>query len=233
MPKLPDKNKNYQTLKKFCQKSGADFFGVADIRPIKETIVLSKKLISSLDYAISLGVKLSRGVLEDVEDKPTRLYFHHYRTVNVCLDQLALGVARFIEDKGFRAVPIAASQILDWQKQSAHLSHKRLAILSGLGWLGRNNLLVTAKAGSQLRLVTILTDMPFKLDKEQSFGCGDCRLCINACPAEAIKDAPENFDHQACFLKLKEFQREKLVDQYICGVCVQVCKGKPNIRAQA
>ena len=41
---------------------------------------------------------------------------------------------------------------------------------------------------------------------------------------EDSKENPEDFDHQACFEKLKEFQKKRLVDQYICGVCVNVCK---------
>lgn len=221
-----DKNKNYLSLKKFCLEEGADLFGVADIKEIKKDFALSANILGKLDRAICLGVRLSGAVLEEISNAPTRLYFHHYKTANVFLDQLAFNASKYIQKKSYLALAIPASQILDWQNQKAHLSHKHLGVLSGLGWIGRNNLLVNKDLGSQFRLVTILTDMPLKIDKPVKNDCGSCRLCINVCPAQAIKDNPSEFEHLKCFEKLKEFQKQKLVDQYICGVCVNLCKGK-------
>ncbi len=221
-----DKIKNYASVKKFAQKEGIDLFGVADIRGIKGEFQALESLVKDLESAICLGARLSAAILSEITNAPTRLYFHHYRTVNAYLDQTALKVANFIQRKGFRALPIPASIILNWENQTAHLSHKKLGVLAGLGWIGRNNLLVNEKIGSQLRLATILTDMPIRTDKPSKKGCGVCRLCVKACPAQAIKESPVDFDHIKCFEKLKEFQRQKLVDQYICGVCVNICKGR-------
>lgn len=221
-----DKNKDYLDLKKFCTTEGADLFGVADISGAKEGFMLGAKALEKLDRAVCLGVRLSQGVLNEISNQPTRLYFHHYRTANMFLDQLAFKVASFIQKKGFLALPIPASQIVDWQNQKAHLSHKKLAVSAGLGWIGRNNLLVNKELGAGLRLVSILTDMPLGTDKPQKQGCGTCRFCVKICPAGAIKESPEEFDHLKCFEKLKEFQKQRLTDQYICGVCVNVCRGK-------
>ena len=221
-----DKTKNYTTLKKFTQEQGVDLFGVADIRDIRKEFQLLESLANGLDKAVCLGARLSTSVLSEISDAPTRLYFHHYRTVNAYLDQTALKVCNFIQRKGFKALPIPASIILDWENQTAHLSHKKLGVLAGLGWIGRNNLLVNEKIGSQFRLATILTDMPLKLDKPVKKDCGICHFCVKMCPAQAIKESPSDFDHLKCFEKLKEFQRQKLVDQYICGVCVNLCKGR-------
>lgn len=203
-----------------------DLFGVADIHKIKKDFALSPKVLEKLDYAVCLGVRLSAGILDEISDSPTRLYFHHYRTLNALLDQLALKTSNYIQRKGFQALPIPASQILDWEKQKGHLSHRQLGVLAGLGWLGRNNLLVNKTLGSQFRLATILTNMPLKLDEPVKKDCGNCRLCVTICPSGAIKDKPLDFDYIRCFEKLKEFQRQHLVDQYICGVCVRICKGK-------
>ena len=222
MPKL----ENYRKIKKFCLEWGADLFGAAEISSLKGTFVITPKIVEGLQSAISLGVRASCEVLGEIEQQPTKLYFHHYRTINMFLDQLALRLANFIQNSGFNALPIPASQIVDWQKQTAHLSHKKIGLLAGLGWLGRNNLLVNKNLGSQFRLVTILTNMPLKSDKPLENDCGDCRLCVTICPSGSIKKNPLEFDHLACFEKLKEFQRQKLVDQYICGVCINICKGK-------
>jgi len=220
-----EKNKNYLELKKFSQGQGADLFGVADISDIKKDFLLSQKLLEKLDKAVCLGLRLSESILEEIENAPTRLYFHHYRTVNALLDQIALKTSNYIQNKSYLALPIPASQILDWQNQKAHLSHKKLGVLAGLGWIGRNNLLVNQTFGSQFRLVSILTDMPLRIDKPVIKDCGDCRFCVKICPSGAIKDEPSEFDHIKCFEKLKEFQKQRLVDQYICGICVKVCKG--------
>ena len=221
-----DKNKNYTQLKKFAKSLGIDLFGVADISKIKNDFVLSDKLIKKIDKAIVLGVRLSGGILEEIADHPTKLYFHHYRTLNAFLDQAALRLTNVIQDKGFLALSIPASQILDWQNQKAHLSHKKLGYFAGLGWIGRNNLLVNAVFGSRLRLVTVLTEMPLKIDRPVRQNCGSCLLCIKVCPAGAIKENKTDFDHLRCFEKLKEFQKLRLADQYICGICVKACTGR-------
>ena len=219
-------HKNYSTLKKLSAEAGLDLFGVADIKSIKKDFRISPQILEKLDKAVCLGVRLSGSILGEISLAPTRLYFHHYRTVNAFLDQAALKITNYIQKKGFLALPIPASQILDWEKQLAHLSHKELGVLAGLGWIGRNNLLVNPGLGSQIRLASILTDMPLKTDKPTKQACGSCRLCIEACPVNAIKESPSDFEHLICFEKLKDFQKQRLVDQYICGVCVNACRGE-------
>jgi len=226
MPKDTRLEKNYQLLKKFCLSLGIDLFGVGDISDIKREIRISQEVLDDLDRAVCLGVRLSGSILQEITNAPTRLYFHHYRTVNAFLDQASLKACNYIQAKGFRALPIPASIILDWENQKGHLSHRHIGVLAGLGWIGRNNLLVNKELGSQFRLSTILTDMPLKADKPIENSCASCRICVKLCPAQAIKDNPSDFDYLKCFDKLKEFQRQRLVDQYICGVCVKVCKGK-------
>jgi epoxyqueuosine reductase QueG len=216
---------NYTGLKRFCGALSVDLFGVADVGRINKEFQISQKALEGIDRAVCLGAVLSESILEDIEASPTRLYFHHYRTVNAFLDQAALRVCGYIRKKGYRALAIPASQILDWQAQKAHLSHKRIGYLAGLGWIGRNNLLVNKAFGSQFRLVTVLTNMPLKADKPARQDCADCRLCVEACPCGAIGENPSDFDHLKCFEKLKDFQKQRLVDQFICGVCVKACRG--------
>jgi len=168
---------------------------------------------------------LSDAVLDDIPDHPTQIYFHHYRQMNFFLDRCALLVADHIQKQGFTSLAIAASQLIDWDKQRAHLSHKRVGRAAGLGWFGRNNLLVNPELGARLRLVTVLTDMPLEPDAPLGRDCGPCHACAAACPAGAIKDTREAFDHLACFEKLKEFRKKGYTTQFICGICVRDCRG--------
>ncbi|MFA4842632.1 MAG: hypothetical protein WC658_02215, partial [Candidatus Omnitrophota bacterium] len=62
-----EKNKNYQALKRFCQQQGADLFGVADTSAIKKDFALSQDLRNKFNRAVCVGVRLSSGILEDIE----------------------------------------------------------------------------------------------------------------------------------------------------------------------
>jgi len=221
---------NYQRVREEALKWGADLFGVADIRGRQwQVLELPPTITEDLPFGISMGIRLASGVLELIEDHPTLFYLHHYRQANYILDQIAFRVAKLIEEMGFRALPIAASQIVDWEHQRAHFDHKSLAEAAGLGWRGRNNLLVTPQYGARVRLVSVLTDLPLKVDQPyEGPGCGECRRCINVCPVGAIKERPEDFDHLRCFEKLREFRKKYNIGQYICGICVKACGPKRN-----
>jgi len=217
---------NKLELKNYCLSLEVDLFGVADIKNIKNEFLIAPKVLAKLDRAVCLGLRISQAALAEIEQAPTRMYFHHYRMVNMFLDQVALRVGNYIQKKGYLSLGIPTSQIIDWEKMSAHASHRKLGVLAGLGWIGRNNLLVNNELGSQFRLVTILTDMPLKPDEPVKEDCGLCRACVRICPAQAIKDDPAEFEHAKCFEKLREFQKQRQVDSYVCGICVNVCKGK-------
>jgi len=213
-------------LKKFAKDLGISLFGVTCVNRIKKEFLFSDETLRDLDYTISLGLRLSDGILEDITSFPTKIYYHHYRQANAILDQIAFKVSSFIQEKGYNALPVPASQIVDWEKQTAHLSHKKIGEMAGIGFIGRNNLLVNPDLGSRFRLVTILTNAPLEPDGIIENSCGACMACISVCPAGAIKEKKEDFDHIKCFEKLKEFRDKRLVDQFICGVCVKACKGK-------
>ena len=217
---------NYLKLKDWAFNQGISLFGVADIRPFREEFLkLSNKLIDCFDAGISLAVRLSDTVLEEIEDRPTQLYFHHYRQANFFLDRVAFSLVNFIQQQGYSALPIPASQIIDWEHQKGHLSHKKVALEAGLGFMGRNNLLVNPDYGARIRLVTMLTDLPLKYDHRIEGGCGTCKRCMIACPAGAIRERQEDFEHLKCFEQLRLFRKRDHIGQYICGVCVKACGG--------
>ncbi len=218
---------NREALEELCRSRGAVGFGVCRLSDIKtDDFLLPQQTVRGLPLAVSIALHLSPAVLGTLEDHPNQLYEHHYRQVNFALDRLALDLAALIQDLGARALPVAASQIVDWQTRRGHLSHKRVAAGAGLGWLGRNNLLVTRRFGAQVRLVTVLTDLGLEPDHPIENGCGSCRACIAACPAKAIGETATEFEHLDCFALLKEFQRKRYVSQYICGLCVKACNGQ-------
>jgi epoxyqueuosine reductase len=218
---------HYEAIKKYALQEGAALFGVSKTADLGERhLSLSSQVVAGLDKAISMAFHLSDRVLEDIITGPTKLYFFHYQRVNVLLDELALKVTNFIQSRGWEALPIPASQIIDWENQRAHVSHKHAAQKAGIGWIGRNNLLVTPQFGSRQRLVTVLTNMPLKTDEPSSWGCSDCRSCLASCPSQSIKERAEDFDHIGCHHQIKTLIKAAGISQNICGLCVKACRGK-------
>ena len=220
---------NRERLDKKTKELEFSLFGVADISGIRDKFYLDRKTISRFNSAISLGKRLLDSVLDDIRDQPTTLYLHHYRKLNYFLDRQAMALAYYIQELGFKALPIPASQVLDWEKHIAHVSHKHIGILAGLGWIGRNNLLVNPELGARFRLVTILTDIPLSPDKPMEGSCATCKRCLSTCPAGAIKDTQETFDHMGCYDKVEDFRRSGIVGQHICGVCIKACRGQISL----
>lgn len=199
-------------------------FGIANVEKFKSNWVeLPEKAVSGLNYGISIGIPLSRNILLSIDNQPTKLYSYHYKQINYFLDKIGVLVANFVQEKGYDALPIPASQTIDHAKRKGHLSHKEIAIAAGLGWKGRNNLVVNPKYGSATRLVTILTNAQIDADKPLDKECGECKKCISVCPAGSIKINPKDFDSESCYKKLCEFQRLPGIGHHICGICVKAC----------
>ena len=156
----------YDKLKELTLSNGISAFGAGRIDDLRIHFdALSPDYTEGLLYGISIAVRVSDSVLNGVIVGPTRHYLHHYKMLNLLLDQTALKLTLAIQERGYNALPIPASQIIDWEKQTAHLSHKMIALRAGIGWIGRNNLLVHPKFGSKIRLATVLTDVPLEADK--------------------------------------------------------------------
>jgi epoxyqueuosine reductase QueG len=221
---------SFEKLGEAAGRMGIDIFATARIDEehrgrFHETI---RDLARSLPYAISMGIRLSEPVLRTVVSAPTWTYYHHYRQVNSALDQAALFISGEIQRSGHSALPIPASQILEWDLLRAHLSHREMAGLAGLGWMGRNNLLVTPQFGSMVRLVTVLTDLEFpeRSGKHAGGDCGKCFACVKMCPVHAIDEDPEKFDLDRCTAQLRRFAKSEKINTMICGLCIKVCRGK-------
>lgn len=217
-------------LEKTGREMGAKVFGVADMTALKK---MAPDLLSSISAdsggcsrAVVFGMRLQRAVLESLADRPSPLYFHNYRQVNYELDRIALMAADSIQDAGFRALAIPASQIIVKSPMAGHISHKVLGWAAGIGFIGRSTLLVHPEYGAQVRYVSVLTDMPLPAGIPHQGDCGDCRACVAACPANAIADEKEHFNLEACYRKLTEFSRLPFIGQHICGLCVKPCRGR-------
>lgn len=213
-------------LRSVADSRGGKLFGVCRIDELRENLHPEIREVSAkLNSAISIGIPLSKSVLDTIKNRPNMLYKAHYQQVNHILNDISFIIVSKIIENGGEALPIPASQILDQKMLRAHLSHREIAYKAGLGWRGRNNLLVAENYGSKVRLVTILTDLELEIDKPMEHDCGDCYNCLTVCPADAIGEEPEDFDLPACYKKVQEFSKYKGYGHLICGLCLQCCDG--------
>jgi epoxyqueuosine reductase len=208
-------------------KIGASLVGFADLRELPESARCS------MEYAISLAVALDPAVICGIAEGPTPEYYEEYKRTNRLLSQLAKEGARLLVRFGFKAIPLEPT-VQDFDKSTLRttLPHKTVATRAGLGWIGRNDLLITPEYGSAVRLASILTDARLGEGKPINVSrCGTCHECVDACPAKAPSgsawdvslDRDDFLDVHTCYRKAKEYAAERGYGSTICGICITAC----------
>lgn len=221
-----------QRLQGLAEGHAACVFGVADGLLLEQAFPgLLSRLPGRFTRAAVAGIRLQDAVLEDIVDRPTPLYLHNYRQVNYQLDRLALVLADCLQQEGYAALAVPASQLVGKDPLRGHVSHKLLGWAAGIGFIGRSTLLVNPRYGARVRYVSVLTTAPLPADRPCEGDCGSCRECVPACPAGAIGLSHKAFDLDACTRRLSEFARLPFIGQHICGICVRACRGERSAGA--
>ncbi|MCW3098634.1 MAG: putative iron-sulfur cluster binding protein [Chthonomonadaceae bacterium] len=111
---------------------------------------------------------------------------------------------------------------------------REVAQRAGLGWFGKNTLLINTRRGSYFFLGEIVTNVALEFDVPAQGGCGTCTRCLDACPTGAILE-PYKVDSRRCLsyltIELKgaipeEFQPALSASGnriYGCDICQEVC----------
>jgi epoxyqueuosine reductase len=223
-----------EELEVYAEKLGVDLFGVADLSSAKSYIEnQSSKYVASFPRSVSLGIRLLDQVIDQLynhSDLGTiSIYRGLYSTVNAALDRAAFMVAKKIQEEGFKAYMIPASSMLNNGKLEATFPHKIAANLAGLGWIGKNCLLITPEYGPRVRLTTVLTDAPLSTGSPIKNRCGNCTRCTDICPSKAIlgrvfnSDEPRDMRIKAELCDRYTENRMKTFGDVNCGLCVYVC----------
>lgn len=116
------------------------------------------------------------------------------------------------------------------------LSDRAVAQRAGIGWSAKNCAIITPEWGSWVYLGEMLTNLPFPPDTPVTEDCGDCTLCIDACPTGALV-GPGQLNSSRCIsfvTQTKGFVEDELKEKignrlYGCDTCQVVC---PKNRAK-
>ncbi|HZD87740.1 MAG TPA: tRNA epoxyqueuosine(34) reductase QueG [Gaiellaceae bacterium] len=145
---------------------------------------------------------------------PRYTWFDAYAVLRERLDELGRWLGG-----GYRVL-VDANQHVD----------REAAVRSGVGFYGKNTLLITRRHGSWVVLGTLVTDVEIEPTPPLALDCGECRLCIDACPTGAL-DEPGTLDATRCLsywtqapeAPPREYREHLGAQVYGCDICQDVC----------
>lgn len=202
-------------INNFAEQNHIDIIRVVDIAS------LSLEENRGYSYAILLAKVLPKEYIDKLNRQMETDYtvFSNYEHKT---DELADKLALVIQENGYRAISQSEIGIdsrgeYDEKTKSSVLPHKKIATMSGLGWIGKNNLLITEKYGAAFSMCSVLTNMPLDTVKGEiiSSRCGECNLCVNICPVHVISGRNWKLG----------ISREEIVDVHRCITCLKRLAG--------
>ncbi|MCS5696843.1 4Fe-4S double cluster binding domain-containing protein [Desulfofundulus thermocisternus] len=220
---------NSREIKKFLLEWGATLVGFGDV---------SRGLAGELRHlpvAISLAIRHPSPGRNLIHTTRGPIYSNRYQQVDLKLEQLQKRLVSLLKSHGFKCLAIPPDSHRHDTRFVARLyplfPHKTAATCAGLGWIGKNGLLVNETYGPRLSWATVLTNAPLEVCTTPyvSGRCGKCRRCVEACPAGAIADREwvrdeglvPHIDVEACRRQLE--RNRLLVGEDICGLCILAC----------
>lgn len=213
-----------EKIKCLLCENGAQLVGVGDMHDVENC---------EYPIGISIAIPLPKHLICDLQSAPTKEYREVYFDMNKKLNHIVMLGEQFLKDAGYESYAQTTERVIVNEQHRSKIPHKTVAIRAGLGWIGKNNLLVTQKFGSAVRISSLLTNAPLECDKptEKSY-CGGCQLCVQQCPAQALYGTlwqpgmlrEQIVDVEVCYKKQKEIMYEKTgIDTDLCGKCFAVC----------
>jgi len=189
---------------------------------------------------ICIGVAYRNPIIDYIDNKDTgetdyplwNEYGREYDRINQVLNRMALAIA-----SQFNGIPLKAT-IGDMKGEVEHVweywplvvSHRVVAENSGIGWRGKNQLIIHEKYSCAIRFASIITKMPFRHGERIESMCGDCTACEDACGfirhRKILPDYRENCHRYIQFLKSKGIEKD------ICGKCIKACYRSSKLQKQ-
>ncbi len=188
-----------------------------------------ERLLPGTIRVISVRVDYKNTKENSLQFKKNRnmAYISHYargrdyhKLIRKRLETLAQKIKAKTHQLGYRAFT-----------DSAPILERALAEKSGIGWIGKNTMLINKSAGSWFFLGELFTDIPLPIDEPTTANCGSCSACIDACPTNAFV-GPNLLDATRCISYLTIESRGSIPEEFRnaignrifgCDDCQLVC----------
>lgn len=212
-------------IKEIAYSLGADVCGIGSIKRFNDAPKGFHPLdvYSETKSVIVFGKQFSASLFEANTNVPYT--FVKNKSVTL-LDDISIQLTAAIESKGYKAIPIPSDEPYEyWDSENNHgrgiLSLKHLAKLSGIGWIGRNTLLINKKYGNRLYLGAVITNAELIEDDLASNLCPEnCNICLKSCPQSALDGITVN---QKKCRELCIYVTDGGGFVYGCNICRKVC----------
>ncbi len=214
---------------KILKENGADLVGYCSLN--KLPFLIEKGFVSGISIIVSLNSK----IIKNINGGPTLEYYDEYIKVNKKLNYLSKLASDYLNSKNIKTDYWGATDDrVDGETLSTEVPHMTIATLSGIGWVGKCDLLVTKQFGSAIRLTSVLTNYNF-INYNKSItdsNCNNCENCVKSCPANASKGInwyqglhrDDFFDPFLCNKTSRKIAKEKLnINTAFCSKCIVVC----------
>lgn len=208
-------------IEDFLCSRGVDFIHFVDIRS------LSQKENKNYSYAILFGIKLSKQFIKNVTQNPdyvremvndNKIKNDEFYLTELKTDGLADETQKYIQSLGFDSYSQSEKNIYetgfyDSVGKNTPLPHKTIGRMAGMGWLGKNNLLITKEFGCAYSMCSVLTNLPLKCIENPlvKSSCGVCQICKQQCKVYALEG--KNW-------KLG-ISKSELIDVNKCNTCLR------------
>ncbi len=213
-------------LIKFLKNEGAKLVSIGNMQDVSNC---------EFPVGVVIAIPVPKNIVNDLKTEPTKEYYDMYADINKRLNFIVTKGAEFLKEKGYEALAQTTTYINDenGKVREAKVPHKTVATRSGLGWVGKNCLLVTEEYGSAIRLSSLLTDAPLKINEPiNESKCGKCNVCVEKCPANVLSgslwsvgvERKDIVDVKDCYVNQKKFKISPTVEKdNLCGKCFAVC----------
>ena len=225
-----------KALQSVLRPHHVDYVGFADLTKYgPELASFGGDMVMGYASGITIGLAITDAIVDHLPERTNinvsaEYRIHGYDVLNARLDLIASVVSSYLNQKGYRTLPIAVAETTDVESITPTVSHKMIAHIAGIGWIGKNCLLITPDHGPRLRLISLLTKAPLNtVDNPLEQRCRECDECVKICPVQAIKGRnyvpgePRELrlDAQKC---RDYFDSMKKTKRYaVCGMCLYAC----------
>jgi epoxyqueuosine reductase len=241
-------------IKEFAYQLGFNEVGFARYKLVDEFHYylqwLEKGYHASMDY-LEGNLEKRKDIANILPEVKTVIVFAHSYYTGIPYESKEFKISRYAWGLDYHdIIKVKIDQVVDYIKKfhpdlkykvyvdTGPILEKYWAVEAGIGWQGKNSLVLSRELGSYFFLGLLLLDLEFEPDSKVRDFCGKCTKCMEACPTGAIVE-PKVIDSNKCisFWTIEKKKVEEIPEQidlngwiFGCDICQEVCPWNSKVK---